>query len=32
MSLHSCTIAKEAYVKIGGQWNEMTIKLFKSNP
>ena len=31
MSLHSCAIAKEAYVKIGGQWNAMTKKLFESN-
>lgn len=31
MSLHSCAIAKEAYVKIVGQCNAMTTKLFKSN-
>lgn len=31
MSLHSCAIAKKAYLQIGGQWNAMTIRLLKSN-
>ena len=31
MTVYACKIAKQAYIRIGGRWNSMTIKLFKSN-